>query len=198
MNLRPRLYQHLRANCATKSRQIEASMSTFQQPNKQVLIRKRSEAVVGYRGRWQVSASGYMRPCHTDDNNVPSPFVTAAREATQELSDRLADSMSEYKMIGIGMHWHGLYPSFYGYIETGLTAKEIMGDACRDNYEGSISAIEFSPNAVLSHLSENPWTPMSCVAMIAALNVHFGPTGRAEIERIARSVRAVTPDSFRR
>ncbi len=174
---------------------IVISNNPNQTPQRQVIIKKRAEKVNFYRQYYQVAASGYISTSHRDKSGTPSPFVTASKETLQEVSLLLRDVRPEdFKLLGIGMHWHGLYPNLIGYFETSCKAADILGHPRRDGYEGEPEAIPFTINNVINHIAENPWTPMSAFAMISVLLAEFPPR---EVEDAANKIsKPKTPEDF--
>jgi hypothetical protein len=169
------------------------SSNLNQQPNDQVLIRLRSKKVALYRNCYQAAASGFVSLAHKDELYQPNPFVTAVEEAREEVADRLELSPSEFKMIGLAVNWEDLDLNIYGYIKTGLAVAELVGEFRRDAYEGWIEGVPFNPKAVLSHLTQNRWEPVSTLAMCAALLANFN---RSEVEAEAQRVPAKTWRTF--
>ncbi len=96
-------------------------------------------------------------------------------------------------MIGLSIDWQDMYPTFYGYIETGLSVQELLGDFRRDSYEGELYAIPFEPKVVLSHIAKEKWTAQGALAAISAL-LAFYP--RKEVEGIARALPAKAAKDF--
>lgn len=152
---------------------VVLSHNEKQEPKTQVIIRTRSNDTTFYHGHYQVSASGYMNQSHIDEFGRPSLFVTAAREAGQELADDLILKPEDFKLLGIGLTWSGLCPNFIGYYETDMPADEIVGGHSRDGHEGDKEAIPFTVESVISHLAKNHWTAMSAFAMISTLLAKF-------------------------
>ena len=161
------------------------SKNKMQNPKNQMIIRKRSNKIHFYRNHYQVSASGYMGLGHKDGNGNPNPFITGITEARQEVADSLILSPKDFKLIGVAIHWHGIYPAFYGYIETEIPAKELLGDFKRDSYEGELYAISFDPKTVLNHIATEKWTAISALAVISTLFAFFP---RSSIESVAKQV----------
>lgn len=172
---------------------IVLSKNIRQSPDLQVLVRKRSNNVVGYKGHYQVSASGYMSLSHKDENNIPHPFITACQETNQEIAEGLLFKPTDFKLLGIGLHWHGLYPNLIGYFITDKMVNEIIGDFRRDGYEGEIYSLAFTPNDIITHIANNHWTPMSAYSMILVLSSFYN---KSEIERIAMTVKHKSSKDF--
>ena len=149
------------------------SSNLDQQPNDQIIIRRRSRKVASYRNYYQVSASGYVSLAHKDDGGVPNPFVTAVTEAQQEIADRLTCEPSDFAMIGVAVNWEDLDLNLYGYLKTECTVAEMVGDFRRDADEGWVEGIPFHPSAVFSHIAHNTWEPVSALVMCAALLANF-------------------------
>lgn len=167
---------------------VVISRNLDQVPNSQVIIRRRSDKVAFYRGFYQTSAAGFMTTAHRDSNTrLPSPFVTAICEAREEIADVLQLAPADFKMIGICVNWEDMDLNAYGYIETGLPVRTLLGDFRRDAFEGWPEAIPFDPGAVLSHIGQHRWYPVSVLAMCAALLAHFD---RRQVETVARSIPA--------
>ncbi len=163
------------------------SRSLSQNPKDQLIVRRRSQDVLFFRGYYQVSATGYMSLAHRDSNDNPNPFITAITEAKQEIADSLSLLPEDFNLVGVSIKWEDLHPAFYGYIETGRTVHELLGDFKRDSYEGTLSAIPFDPKSVLSHIIKEKWTAPSALTTISTL-LAFYP--RREIEAIARTLPA--------
>ena len=154
-------------------------------PPEQMLIRRRSQSVHGFRGFYQVSAAGYMSREHLRPDGLPCPFVTAVHEARQEIGDRLHCRPEEFNLLGVAIQWQSLHPSFFGWMETPLKATELIADFRRDAYEGLLMAIPFTPTAVLNHITSHRWTGMSALAVIATLQRFFP---RSAVEDAASTV----------
>lgn len=172
---------------------VVISRNLNQTPNDQIIIRQRSQSVLLYRGYYQVSATGYVALAHCDSNGIPNPFIAAISEAKQEIADGLTLSPDDFKLLGVGIKWEDLHPAFYGYIETGLSVNELLGDFKRDSYEGHLYALPFEPKSVLTHISKEKWHPASALAAIATL-LTFYP--RAEVELMARKLPAKKVSDF--
>jgi hypothetical protein len=166
---------------------VVLSSNLNQDPNDQVLIRKRSEKVALYRNCYQTAAAGFVALAHKDEFKQPNPFVTAVEEVCEEIADRLRLSPSEFKLIGLSVNWEDLDLNMYGYVETGISVADLISDFRRDAYEGWIEAIPFTPKEVLSHIVQNRWEPVSAFAMCAALLAKFG---QEEVEAEARKLPA--------
>ncbi|TVV76953.1 toll/interleukin-1 receptor domain-containing protein [Sphingomonas solaris] len=164
-----------------------------QTPQRQVLIRRRSEKAAGYKGWYQVSASGHLSLAHGDEEGRPSPFVTAIHEAKQEVADSLELDPDDYKMVGLLLKAQDLHPSFHGYIVTDRAADELKVEFCRDDWEGLKSAIAFDPDTVFTHIAENKWYPLSAMAMIAALQAFYPPS---EVREAALRVKVKRAQDF--
>jgi len=149
------------------------SDSPEQTPKRQVILRKRGHKSAGYKGWYQVSASGHMSLGHRDKNGMPSPFCTAIAEVVQEIDYSLVFSPEDYKLIGISLKEQDLHPSFHGYVVTDRPAEELVSAASRDRYEGPKLAVEFTPLAVFKEISSHRWIPQSAMALIAALQAFF-------------------------
>lgn len=169
------------------------SRSLGQNPQQQMIIRRRSQEVAFYRGYYQVSATGFISAAHLDSSNVPNPFYTAVAEAKQEIADSLAVKPKDFQLIGMSISWDELIPVFFGYIETGLSVHDLIGDFKRDAYEGSLLSIPFDPESVLSHIAREKWESPSAMAAIATL-LAFYP--RTEVEAVARKVPAKNARDF--
>lgn len=167
------------------------SKNSNQNPQNQLIIRKRSQNVVFYRGWYQVSATGYMSLDHKDHLGVPSPFITAITEARQEIADSLVLRPEDFKLVGLALKWEDLHPGFFGYIETNKSVSELIGDFKRDNYEGYTSGISFDPATVLLHIAKEKWHAVSALSAIAALLAFFP---RQEVEVFAKKV---SPKGFK-
>jgi len=172
---------------------ILVSRNKSQFPEAQVLIRKRSNKVHIYQEHYQASASGYISLVHRDRNDNPNPFITSITEARQEIADGLMLSPEDYKLIGIALHWHGLYPAFYGYIETDLPVDDLLGDFKRDAFEGDLFAIPFTPKSVLQHVANEKWTAISALATISSVLAFFP---RLEVEEVAKKLPTKTAIDF--
>lgn len=172
---------------------IVLSKNVNQSPNWQVILRKRSNNVIGYKNHFQVSASGYISLGHIDKNGKPNPFITACEETQQEIAEGLSFEPTDFKLLASALPWHGLCPNFIGYFESEKPVNQIIGDFRRDSYEGDIEAIPFNPNHVLKHIAENDWTPMSAYAMIAVLSSFYR---KEEIDSIASSLKQKTCKDF--
>lgn len=189
-------YSELSASILSNAPGVEIvviSRSPDQNPQDQLIIRRRSQRVAGYRGWYQASASGHMSVEHVDQDNLPNPFITAVVEAKQEIADGLLITPEHFHMVGILLKWQDLHPAFHGYIETTQTAQELIGDFRRDSYEGGLFAIPFEPQRVLTHIATEPWFPISAVAIISALLAHFP---RSEVEAAARAVPKKKAEDF--
>ena len=163
---------------------------------KMVLIKKRSNQVIGYRNFYQVSASGYISIEHKDKDGIPNPFITAVEETKQEVAQIADFSPEDFNLLGAALHWDGLYPNLIGYFETDITADNLLRDFCRDNYEGDVYAIPFTPDDILNHIVEHDWTPMSAYAMILTLFANFS---NEEIYNSANSlIKNKTIDCFKK
>jgi hypothetical protein len=171
---------------------VVISRNLNQTPRDQIIIRLRKQVVL-YRDYYQVSAAGFMSLAHRDESGMPNPFVTAVEEASQEIADRLQLTPSEFKLIGISLNWEDMNLNAYGFIETGLSARELLGDFRRDAFEGWLEAIPFEPKAVLNHIAQHKWEPMSVMAICATLLAHFP---RKEVEAVARTVPAKVARAF--
>ena len=171
---------------------VVISRNLNQTPKDQVIIRLRKQVVL-YRDCYQVSAAGFMSLAHRDESGMPNPFVTAVDEARQEIADRLQPPPSDFKLIGISLNWEDMNLNAYGYIETGLSVQDLLGDFRRDAFEGWLEAIPFEPKAVLSHIAQHKWEPMSVLAMCATLLACFP---RDEVEAMARTIPAKTFRDF--
>lgn len=163
------------------------SRNLNQNPKDQLVIRRRSQDVAFYRGYYQVSATGYMSTAHHDSAGIPSPFRTAIMESRQEIADGLLLTPEDFRLIGLSLNWEDFLPVFYGYIETGLSVQEMLGDFRRDTFEGSLLAIPFNPKSVLTHIVREKWEPQSALAAVAAV-LAFYP--RNEVDAIARTLPA--------
>lgn len=152
---------------------VVISRNLAQSPSAQVLVQRRGDKVALYRGYYQSSAAGYVTSAHTDDSGRPNPFVTAAREVNQEVADRLKAAPSDYRLIGVAVNWGELDINAYGFIETGLSASELIADTSRDGYEGWIEAIPFTPSAVFAHIAQNRWEAMGAMALCQTLLAFF-------------------------
>ncbi|MEA5621319.1 hypothetical protein VB711_26305 [Cronbergia sp. UHCC 0137] len=152
--------------------------------SRQLIIRKRGNISL-YRGWYQVSATGYIDASHKDEHGAASPFVTAAIESNQEIAGSLEAKPSDFNLIGLGIRWIDLYPSFFGYIETNKSDEQLIGDFCRDPHEGSLSTIPFTPESVLEHIANNKWVAFSALCAIATL-LKFFP--RDEVKKAACNV----------
>jgi hypothetical protein len=152
---------------------VVISRNSSQSPANQVLIQRRGDKVALYRGYYQSSAAGYVTTSHRDQANKPSPFVAAAKEANQEVADRLKATPVDYKLLGVAVNWGELDINAYGFIETGFSASELIGDTSRDSYEGWIEAIPFTPHAVFSHIAKNRWEAMGAMALCQTLLAFF-------------------------
>jgi hypothetical protein len=86
-----------------------------------------------------------------------------------------------------------MYPTFYGYIETGLSIQELLGDFRRDSYEGELYAIPFEPKTVLSHVAKEKWTAQGALAAISVLLAFFP---RQNLESVARALPAKAAKDF--
>lgn len=172
---------------------ILVSRNPSQTPPDQVIIRQRSPQVVNFTGFYQSSAAGYISLSHCSKDNIPNPFIGAVEEAKQEIADRLTVVPQDFKLIGIALAWQTLFPAFFGYIETGQSVAELLGDFKRDSYEGYLDAIPFDPTSVLSHIAEENWTPMSALAMIATLRVFYPDS---DIDSISRKLPMKTWQKF--
>jgi len=167
---------------------VVISRNLNQEPHDQVIIRFRSEKVALYRSCFQVSAAGYVNlEAHKDTEGLPNPFVTAVVEARQEIADNLILSPSDFKMLGIAVRWDDLDLNLYGHVETGLAISELRGSTRRDDFEGAIDAIPFTPRDVLRHIGQNNWEPVSVLNMCNTLLAYFD---RAEVEAEARRIPA--------
>jgi hypothetical protein len=166
---------------------VVISRCLSQEPKDQLLVRRRSQDVSFYRGYHQVSATGYMSTAHHDAEQIPNPFYTAVMESRQEIADSLSTTPEEFKLIGLSLNWEDFLPVFYGYIETGRSVHELLGDFRRDSYEGSLLAIPFNPESVLTHIAKEKWEPQSALAAVATL-LTFYP--RSEVETVARTLPA--------
>lgn len=162
---------------------IVISRNNAQGPPNQVLVRRRSSKVAHYRGFCQSSAAGYVTSAHRDKSNKPNLFVTAAHEANQELADRLQAKPEDYRLIGIAVNWGELDINAYGFIETGRSASELIGDTSRDSYEGTTEPIPFTPGAVFSHFAENQWEAMGAMALCQTLLAFYSDD---EVDAAAR------------
>ncbi|KSB88943.1 hypothetical protein AS593_21410 [Caulobacter vibrioides] len=162
---------------------VVISENPDQTPARQVLIRRRRLNVAGYRGWFQSSASGHLSLAHRDAAGRPSPFAAAIGEAIQEISHSLDLAPEDFRLIGLTLKEQDFNPSFYGFIQTDRLASELVSDFCRDDYEGKKSAIAFDPETVLRHIVENPWYPLSAMALMATLFT-FYPS--QEIHAVAR------------
>lgn len=167
---------------------VVISKNLNQTPQDQVLVRRRSNKVALYRGFYQSSAAGYMNlVAHVDDNGKPNLFLTAIEEAQEEIADKLDLQPSDFKLIGICANWEDLDLNAYGFVETGLSAAELIGDHKRDTSEGPLESLPFSPSHVLEHIAKHPWEPVGAMAMCAALSAHFD---RAQVDAAAQRVPA--------
>ena len=166
---------------------IVISRNLNQTPQDQLIIRRRGQTVSFFRGYYQSSAAGYMSLTHSTPDGLPNPFVTAVAEARQEIADSLTSDPKEFHLIGLMLQWQVLHPAFYGYIVTGKSIQDLLGDFKRDSYEGVLSAIPFEPKTILTHLAKEKWTATSTLAVISTL-LAFYP--RKEIESIARDLPA--------
>jgi hypothetical protein len=169
------------------------SRNVNQDPQNQFIIRRRSNQVLLFKDYYQVAATGYLSLAHCDSKGVPNPFVTAITEAKQEVADCLELTTADFKLIGIAVKWEDLHPGFYGYIETGKSVAELLGDFRRDSYEGTLSAIPFDPLHVVKHIAGEKWHPVSALSAISALLAFFP---RAEVEAVAREVPAKSLRSY--
>ena len=165
---------------------VDVAVICGDKDNRQLIIRQRKKGVSLYRDWYQVSATGYMDPDHINDEGDVSPFVTAAREANQEIADSLDAKPSDFKLIGLAVRWIDLYPAFFGYIETNKSAKQLNSDFCRDGYEGNKSQIPFTPESVLEHIANNKWVAISALCAISTL-LKFYP--RKQVEEVANKVK---------
>jgi hypothetical protein len=169
------------------------SRNLSQSPVDQLIIRRRSQDVITYKGFLQVSATGYMSLAHHDSFGVPSPFYTAIMEAKQEIADSLSLLPKDFNLIGVALRWEDLLPIFYGYVETGFSVQELLGDFRRDAYEGTLQAIPFNPKSVLTHIVREKWEPVSALAAVAAVLV-FHP--HSEVLTVARELPAKNMRDF--
>jgi len=151
---------------------------------RQLIIRKRGNISL-YRGWYQVSATGYIDASHKDEHGAASPFVTAAIESNQEIAGSLEAKPSDFNLIGLGIRWIDLYPSFFGYIETNKSEEQLIGDFCRDPHEGGLLSIPFTPESVLEHIANNKWVAFSALCAIATLLKFFR---RDEVKKAACNV----------
>ena len=149
------------------------SRNPNQIPHNQFILRKRSNQILLDEGCHQVADTGYMSLAHTDSSDCPSPFVTAIVETQQEVGDALDLSIDDFKLLGIAIKWEDLHASFFGFIESSLPASEIVSGFRRDAYEGSLSAIPFTPTDVLTHICSQRWHAASALAAIGSLRAYF-------------------------
>jgi len=172
---------------------VVISRNLNQNPQDQLIIRRRSQEVAFYRGYYQVSATGFVGTAHHDSAGMPHPFFAAITEAKQEIADSLSLAPDDFILIGLSINWEEFVPVFYGYIETGISVHDLLGDFRRDTYEGSLFAIPFEPKSVLSHITKEKWESSSAIAAVAAL-LAFYP--RNEVEAIARKLPAKNARDF--
>jgi hypothetical protein len=187
------LAESLLANCPAVHVAV-ISRNLNQNPQDQLIIRRRSQDVAFYRGYYQVSATGFVSMAHHDSAGIPNPFIAAISEAKQEIADSLSLSPNDFKLIGVSINWEEFVPVFYGYVETGISVRDLLGDFRRDVYEGSLLAIPFDPESVLSHImTKEKWESSSAIAAVATL-LAFYP--RAEVEAVARKLPAKSARDF--
>lgn len=172
---------------------VVISKNLDQDPIEQMIIRRRSNNVLFFQGWYQVSATGYMNLSHHDKDGIPNPFYTAVSESRQEIADSLELKPEDFKILGLSVDWHHLYPTFYGYFITGKSIAELLGDFRRDSYEGILYSIPFNPESVISHISKNKWTAQAALAAISTLLVFYS---RDKVEKIARSFPAKEEKDF--
>jgi hypothetical protein len=165
-----------------------------QQPPRQLILRRRGHKAAGYRGWYQVSASGHVSLGHRDENGAPSPFQTAIAETIQEVDHSLELKPEDFKLIGISLKAQDLHPSFYGYMMVNRPAEELVDAISRDKYEGPKLAIPFTPQAVFETISAHRWIPQSAMALIATLQAFFP---RDEVMAAAKSIPVKPIDDFK-
>lgn len=163
------------------------SRNPHQNPPDQIIIRKRSDRVASYRGRYTLSAGGYMELSHQDEDGKANPFVTAITESREEIADDFQLAPEDYKLLGVALSWEDMLPCVYGYIYTDRLTKDLCRGKSQDAFEGQTLAIPFTPADVLGHLAHHPWTPESVLALFDVLRAHFP---HDEVERAAAAIPA--------
>lgn len=170
---------------------VVISNSEKQNPKRQIVVQWRQQ-VASYVACYIDSAAGYMSISHKDDAGVPSPFVTAVREAHQEISDRLLLKPGQYFLIGIAVNYEDMDLNAFGFAETPLTVKELTSAPRRDN-EGDPIALPFEPLYLLEHIVKFRWEPISAFNVCMTLLSHFPPEA---VEQAALSVGKKGPEEF--
>ncbi|MGV2975783.1 hypothetical protein AB1P65_10035 [Roseibium alexandrii] len=158
-----------------------------------IIIRRRRISVAGYRGWYQSSASGHFALAHQKADGTPCPFVSAEREARQEIDYALDVTPDDFQLFGIVLKYQDLHPEFMGFFESHKSGQELVEAEARDLYEGKKYRINLDADEIVRHISANPWFPLSAVCVLYT-GIHF--LGRGPMERAARKIDPVPASRF--